>query len=352
MINVRSGKQYFPLIDIARFFSALSVVFFHYFSITASHARNGFIKAYLENGFFGVQFFFMISGFVIYFSTSDNLKKYFISRFLRIYPLFWFCMTVTYLITLVFAEKHVSFLIYLFNFLIVNNGRTEYMVDGSYWTLTHEILFYMYVGIFVYFFGKRRINLFFYGWLAVLSLVIFLGLHNMILFKIMLVRSGFYFIFGGLLASLIHNWKQLSFSEKLKPILGMTWSVTMVFVLSNILQKSSAVVTNHFGVYNQTQVFILVSLFITMIFIATLSSFVKGEKNIKVAMVLGSITYPLYLLHQVIGATFLEKLGVYGRVSFSSVTFICVLVILSFSLARKEKKIRSFLQSKMVSLIK
>lgn len=343
-------KNYFPLIDVARFFSALSVVFFHYFSVTASELPSGAIRLYLENAFFGVQLFFIISGFVIYFSLFSDIKNYIVGRFLRIYPLFWFCMTTTYLVTLFFSEKHVSPLIYLYNLLVVNTGKTALMVDGSYWTLTHEILFYSYVGIFVYIFGVKRIEIFFYGWLALLSLGVFSGLYNMFLFKVILIRSGFYFIFGGLLALLFQHWKTSSPARKIAPIFGMLWSVFMVMKLSYFLNNESGVITNHFGMYTILQEYIVAGIFVSMCVIVTLSRFVTSKKNITVALALGSITYPLYLLHQVIGSILLGKIGVYGYISWQSVVFICLLVMFSYFLAKREKKVRVWLQKKMVSL--
>lgn len=344
-------KTYFPLVDIARFFSALSVVFFHYFSLTAATLSAGFAKIYLENAFLGVQLFFIISGFVIYFSLFSGIKKYVIGRFLRIYPLFWFCMTTTYLVTVFFSEHHASIATYLFNFLIINNGKTALMIDGSYWTLTHELLFYVYIGLFVYFFGHKRIHLFFYLWLSLLSLGVLSGFYNMFFFKVALIRSGFYFIFGGLLAYLFYTWKFQSLLQKLTQILSMVWSVVMVLILSRSLQNDNVSITNHFGIYTLQQEYIVIGLFVLMCTLVACSQFIKGSLNLRFAMVCGAITYPLYLLHQVIGSVLLGRVGVYGYFCLESVTFICFLVFVSYIISEKEKRVRLNLQQKMLSLL-
>lgn len=87
-------KKYYG-IEILRFISALSVVFFHYKTIfTLSSDPPGYnIFSYLYNyGFYGVQIFFIISGFVfahVYLQKKNfvTAKKFFINRFARLYPL-------------------------------------------------------------------------------------------------------------------------------------------------------------------------------------------------------------------------------------------------------------------------
>jgi peptidoglycan/LPS O-acetylase OafA/YrhL len=334
-------KEYFPLIDIARFLAAVSVLCFHYFSTTGKILEPGFIRTYLENGFFGVQLFFMISGFVIYYSLQNGIQRYVIGRFLRIYPLFWVCCTITYLVTIFFGDSHLPVTTYLYNLLIVNDGKTAFMIDGSYWTLTHELFFYVYIGLFVYFFGKKHIEYFFYIWLAVLSSAIFFELHTLLIFKVLLVRSGFYFIFGGLLALLWHTRRSASLVQIIRRSIGLLLAASMPVYLSLVLQKNTGAITNHFGMYDGIQYYIVLGLFVLTICLVIFSSYVRNSTILRAAVVLGGITYPVYLLHQVIGATLLGDIyGVYSLASAASAILICVI---SYLLYRYDLDIRKYL---------
>lgn len=351
MLN-KEKNSYFALIDIGRFLAAISVLSFHYFSLTAKDLEYGIVRIFIENGFLGVQLFFMISGFVIFFSLQGDIKKFALGRFLRIYPLFWLCCTVTYLVTIFFASSHVSFPVYLLNFFILNSGKTAYMVDGSYWTLTHELFFYSYVGIFVYLFGKKRIELFFYIWLFILSVAILFELQNFLLFKVLLIRSGHYFIFGGLLALQYSTWKESTLYEKVRRAVGMSLAVCSSLHLSTVLQNTEGVITNYFGMYDSVQKYILIFLYILIIILVVFSKYLRNTSVIYISQTLGGITYPLYLLHQVIGATILGLFGVYGYFNGTSLLFVMTLCVISYYIYGYEKKIRSNMQKKINAEVK
>lgn len=341
-------KEYFPLIDIGRFFAAVSVLCFHYFSATAKGLEDGVLKIFIEHGFMGVQLFFMISGFVIYFSLQGSIKKYIVGRFIRIYPLFWFCCTVTYLVTVLFGKSHLPFTTYLYNLLIINTGKTAFMIDGSYWTLTHEIFFYLYIGAFVYIFGKRYIEYFFYLWLTVLSVGVFLGLQHMVLYKVLLIRSGYYFIFGGLLAILYSSRKQIVvWYRTAARITAILVAACMPIYLSVVLRADTQPITNRFGMYDRLEIYILCMLYIFMSVLVFVSEKLYDKKFAKLAIIAGGMTYPLYLLHQVIGETALTPFGVWGYVSYKSISFVGILLFVSYYVYIYESKFRKWLLVKI-----
>ena len=84
-----------PLTSV-RFFAAMAVVIFHSgasFVRDTAHAP-GPVKTLLLNGYAGVTFFFVLSGFILHYtyqgSVTDaaSLKRYGIARFARIYPVY------------------------------------------------------------------------------------------------------------------------------------------------------------------------------------------------------------------------------------------------------------------------
>ena len=104
-IKDKKTKIFFPNLDGLRFFCFVSVFFFHSFATRfASIKENGlyhFVKGVLaSNGNLGVNFFFVLSGFLItylLFAEKEKYKKisvgnFYIRRILRIWPLFYFCV--------------------------------------------------------------------------------------------------------------------------------------------------------------------------------------------------------------------------------------------------------------------
>lgn len=93
-------------IDLLRFLAALAVVFFHY--SFRGYAADGLsvmsyplLASVSKYGYLGVELFFMISGFVILMTAAHaGLRDFVISRVVRLYPAFWACCTVTFLVIL------------------------------------------------------------------------------------------------------------------------------------------------------------------------------------------------------------------------------------------------------------
>lgn len=106
------------------------------------------IVPFLENGRGGVDIFFIISGFIIYFITQNDKeldpKTFLIKRAFRILPLYWFIF---------FASAFLFFFNYDFKFiargffLLHRNYQApspefDISIIGVAWTLTYEFYFY------------------------------------------------------------------------------------------------------------------------------------------------------------------------------------------------------------------
>src|ERR1700722_11754073 len=85
-------------IDSLRGLAAMAVVLFHYttcYDFWFGRTGSGLLF-YLPKGCFGVQLFFIISGFVR-FKTLDrppDLKTFAVARSARLYPPFFICVTI------------------------------------------------------------------------------------------------------------------------------------------------------------------------------------------------------------------------------------------------------------------
>jgi len=100
-------------LDLLRFMAAFSVVMFHYsFRGAAGKPGNTFttfnyapLAGAARYGYLGVNLFFLISGFVILMSANGSSpRRFFISRFVRLYPAYWVCCSITFLAALTQAD--------------------------------------------------------------------------------------------------------------------------------------------------------------------------------------------------------------------------------------------------------
>jgi peptidoglycan/LPS O-acetylase OafA/YrhL len=135
-------------LESLRGIAALSVLYYHYTYFFRPYMKYEFSSTWdFKYGHHGVELFFMISGFVIFMSLDrvNNVKEFLHKRFVRLYPTYWICLLIT-LVVLFFNNTHE------FNFTINEKALNILMfqglfniknVDGSYWTLLPELLFYV-----------------------------------------------------------------------------------------------------------------------------------------------------------------------------------------------------------------
>ncbi len=140
-------------LDALRGIAAIMVVCFHLGMNYQNESRKIF-----NVGLTGVDLFFMISGFVILLTLerTKDWKGFIIGRISRLYPAYWFCVSLTALLCLVrsklIPEFHNSELLnqYLVNLSMFQRWFNVPDIDGPYWTLSVELIFYgLMLGIFI-----------------------------------------------------------------------------------------------------------------------------------------------------------------------------------------------------------
>jgi peptidoglycan/LPS O-acetylase OafA/YrhL len=143
-------------LDALRGIASIFVVLFH-FTMGRKQAALGFTL-----GVTGVDLFFIISGFVIFMSINkvSTSLEFFINRFSRLYPTYWVCVTFTFLLQLyapwpILKLSGASLWQYFGNMTMFQYYLRVPDLDGPYWTMIIEMLFYISIA-FLFTFKKMK----------------------------------------------------------------------------------------------------------------------------------------------------------------------------------------------------
>ena len=137
-------------LDGLRGFAAASVVFYHYTTRFDEHfGHSPDLLFTFPYGGYGVEFFFLISGFVIYLTLerTSTVLGFAYKRFTRLYPAYWFCVVLTFAAVRVFGLPglEVSAAAATVNLSMLNRFVSVPNVDGVYWSLAYELVFYFWI---------------------------------------------------------------------------------------------------------------------------------------------------------------------------------------------------------------
>lgn len=172
------------ILDGFRTLAILSVMLFHYFSRwtppqnqKSLYPYNGKYNFFIH-GNLGVQFFFIISGFVIFFTleNTSHFSLFWKKRLIRLFPAMVFASILTYIVCSffdkynLFPNSHVAKNILISITFIrpslisnfVNYPGLEY-ISGAYWSLWLEIQFYVFASILFYLNKQKFVRHFFFA---------------------------------------------------------------------------------------------------------------------------------------------------------------------------------------------
>ncbi len=146
-----SQNKNLQLIQLLRGIAALLVVLLHT-TINANEIFNSdFLFNFFKFGGAGVDTFFVLSGFVITYTSqknigyADKLPSFIKRRCVRIYPTYWIIISLFLLSQILlpaFYRTHFSFsLTNIFSTYLLFPGHG--MVNGVSWTLSYELFFYL-----------------------------------------------------------------------------------------------------------------------------------------------------------------------------------------------------------------
>ncbi len=339
-------------LDLLRFIAASAVMVFHYsFRGMVGHPFYIFhdflpIGAYTKYGFFGVHLFFIISGFVILMTAyNKSAHEFVISRMVRLYPVYWICCCLTFLIT--YSSNSIPFKYFLANLTMIHELRDIPSVDGSYWTLLIEIKFYLLVFLLIIFGQIKNIKYFLGLWLFA---SIFLTIYPNERLVDWLIPTYSAFFIAGAMFYLIY----VEGSCLYKNIILLT---SFFFGTYKAILVSQSMVKRYLPiaaiVYDPIVIcFILASFYaIFYLLINNKFHFLRFE-GLKI---IGWMTYPLYLIHQQIGYLMINAFVNHINIYLLLILVCLFMYVFAFYLVKLEKffspKFKLFLEN-VFSLIK
>lgn len=323
------SKDHIDWLDYARLISAIAVLCFHYFyngirngKVSSLEAFPDIVTGIAMFGVIGVPLFFMISGFAILSSASNtNSTGFAVARFLRLWPTFFVCMSITALVLVVWPSPLMPITLqqYILNISMMPSriiSGTPF-VDGVYWTLTCEIFFY--VGVFIILVAGQihRAQIALEIWIAwQITALLFPDAG--------LPLIGYDGFFAGGCAFYI--------LQKSAPTIRAAISVFVCFIIAAAQLWS----------YKYPGAVWMTAFAFGLFAVMTLTPF--RDAKLPHAAVLGALTYPIYLLHAHIGYTLLSEFGLKSHpwLSVFSVALIVlfIAVLIEYSIERPVKKFR------------
>lgn len=312
------------IIDGFRCIAALMVVFYHFlyrFSPPISDINYypyEFGSSFLRFGFFGVQLFFVISGFVIYMTlqTTVGFSEFLLKRFVRLWPTLLLCCVITFAAVELFDPTTDLPMLHnksLLDFLpsltftqpsfwsaVLGIPGIKY-IDGVYWSLYIEVVFYIFAGA-IYFFNPK---LFFTRWLWMVSLLVVLRIAT---------SPKLWPLYGeniGTLAEILYN---AFFALGINHFIYFTIGILFFRLYSHkgariveIVVVTALTLLEFYFLKDPVLMGLLagiIILFTVFVYRSQWLSFL----NHNFFVCIGLSSYPLYLLHEEIGILLINKL--------------------------------------------
>jgi peptidoglycan/LPS O-acetylase OafA/YrhL len=172
-MNSISTSSKIETLQVIRGLASIAVMLAHGSSMIDEKLDYQFLNKLPILGAAGVDFFFVLSGFIIYYTSSSgkyNISSFLKKRFIRIYPIYWL---VTLILIIQFfvspnpEKAHKGELdVILMSFTLF---PYENYILGVAWTLTYEVMFYLMFALT--FFKNPKIFIYaFFSWMTLIFL--------------------------------------------------------------------------------------------------------------------------------------------------------------------------------------
>ncbi|WP_313269133.1 acyltransferase family protein [Epilithonimonas vandammei] len=315
-----------PLTSL-RFFFAFFVFLSHLQGIKTDNilfqwlTRNIFFEGYL-----GVSFFFILSGFVISYSNAKKINsskftsfQFYKARMFRIYPLY-ILTTILGAVTVIHTPSLSTWLINIFAIQSFLPTINEHVMNAPSWSISNEFFFYLCFPLLYPLIEKNKKS----------SIIIIIS-SCIILFSTPLffseVNQKFIFYIHPLsrlldfsLGILLFHLYQLIQKRALKRINFATWeSLALLFFILTFLPHHAIPRMFRFSVYYWVPMSAII-----LVFALQRGHFSKLLQN-RILVYLGEISFSFYLMHLIVINTLLPLLPINNP--FTSLIIILIAVV-------------------------
>jgi peptidoglycan/LPS O-acetylase OafA/YrhL len=277
--------------------------------------ENGQAKNIFSLGATGVDLFFIISGFVILLTLekTKNWQDFIVSRFARLYPAYWISVlsvTTLMVFTNIICDRSSTGLLvkFLANMTMLQTYFKVRHLDGTYWTLQVEMLFYLFMLLVFLTNSLKRVEA-----ISCMAMLPIMGYHLLLntkfhdlqltLSNYLPLLNHFPLFFAGIL------FYKMKF-DRVSPQRYLL--VIGCFILQYILFFDGGF--SRYYVSQSEYGFMLIIYF--NLFLFYLTNRLNFIVN-RVTLFLGSISYSLYLFHSYLGSEFLIP----GLVEYANFNF-------------------------------
>ena len=278
-------------IELLRFYSISLVLLWHYkffffisnkyykFNIESEKILLPFynvLKKFYNSGYYGVELFWCISGFIIsyiYLSNSKKVsaKKYFTNRFSRLYPLHLLTLIFVLILQIISKISTNNFQVFfgndlyhfILNILFISGWGFEKTssFNQPIWSVSIEIIIYIFFYLLINFIKNYK-----YTFLFLLYLILLI--FNKLIFSNQILNAGAFFVSGVIVYYLFFEKKKLFYY------------LLIILFFINILGNFKINIFCPF-----------------MIMLCLLSEKYINKKIKKIFSFLGNLTYSAFLLH-------------------------------------------------------
>jgi peptidoglycan/LPS O-acetylase OafA/YrhL len=334
-------------IELLRFVASLLIVIYHwglsfdFLNLAENHTYQNVLSIIYLHGGIAVSIFFVISGVVfsnIYLEEKGNssFKNFFVKRFARLYPLHIITLFLIIIIQFLFFKIFGSNQLYILNdfyhfflnvFLLLGIGLEEgRSFNSPVWTVAQEIYIYFIFFYLITLFKKYQIRIV----LLVYSFILIIDKTN---------ATELDFISRYVHLDFFVDFARLFFSGVLIFLIEKKFKNSKYLYIGTVLLL---IITSIGKFYFFIFVPSLVMLFVL------LDKIIISKQIKKIFVVLGSLTYSMYLLHTVTFLYLLFILKTFDKMSFfySNFSFIFYLIgtilisLLSFNYIEKPLNIK------------
>ncbi|MFF3356261.1 acyltransferase family protein [Streptomyces sp. NPDC002917] len=351
------GQTRLAAIDGLRLVAALMVAGYHYLGTPTPHFWGEielrdfapFLHEISRYGWLGVEFFFIISGFVICMSCWGRTPAQFtVSRISRLFPAYWCAVLLVVVLVLAARMGHwpaatrIDPRTVLGNLTMVPGPLGLELVSKVSWTLWVEARFYLLMAVLLISgLSYRRMVAFCGAWL--LAGVIALEVHSPLLNEFVLSRYTGLFVAG----IVLHLMRRFGQNLLLWLLLGFAWCYELTvleFRVADHVTTSSSEGRPSWAVCAT-----ILTLCLGLLALAGVGPLAGLQWRWLVTA--GGLTYPFYLVHQSIGIPLAKGLikavpGL-GLLPSMAVSVICMLGLSALIHKRVEHRFGRLLRNRL-----